>query len=310
MTAPPSTDDPIGAWVMRRSYLKPIWSRDERLRTKAGSTISVVIPTLDEAATIGQIVKTIRTDPDTAELVDQVLVIDSGSTDGTPDIARAAGAEVADHHEVRPDLGTIPGKGEGMWKALEVATGDLIVYVDGDLENFTGEWVARLVEPLLADDTIRLVKGSFDRPLGPEENRDGGRVTQLVARPMLAAFFPELLGLRQPLAGEMAARRADLLTLPFASGFGVDIGLVLDVFHRWGADALAQVELGERRHSHHSTEELARMAVTVLYTMLRRAGIEGRAADEFVQVVHEADEMRLERTPIPVVDRPPLADTI
>src|SRR5699024_4028900 len=129
------------------------------------------------------------------------------------------------------------------------ATGDFIVYVDGDLENFIGEWVARLVEPLLVDDAVRLVKGSFDRPLGPEANRDGGRVTQLVARPLLAAFFPDLLGLRQPLAGEIAARRADLIPLPFASGFGVDIGLVLDVYHRWGRDALAQVELGERRHS-------------------------------------------------------------
>src|SRR5699024_5837860 len=105
-------------------------------------------------------------------------------------------------------------------------------------------------------------------------------------------------------------RRDDLVTLPFASGFGVDIGLVLDIHARHGVDALAQVELGQRRHSHHSTEELARMAVTVLYTMLRRAGVEGRAADEFVQVVHEADEMRLERTPIPVTDRPPLLDTI
>lgn len=309
MTEHPPTGDPLGAWLRRRSYLRPLYGTAERGEAKAGRRVSVIIPTLDEAPTIGAIVRTIHTDPDSSDLVDQVLVIDSGSTDGTPDAARKAGAEVVDHRDVRPDLGTIPGKGEGMWKALDVATGDLIVYVDGDLENFTGEWVARLVEPLLADDTVRLVKGSFDRPLGPEVNRDGGRVTQLVARPMLAAFFPELLGLRQPLAGEIAARRADLVTLPFASGFGVDIGLVLDVYTRWGADALAQVELGERRHSHHSTEELARMAVTVLYTMLRRAGVDAPSATEFVQVVHTDEAMDLERFPIPVEDRPPLADT-
>lgn len=309
MTVTASMDDSLGAWLERRSFLRPILDPGERIAAKAGRTVSVIIPTLDEVATIGDIVRTIRTDPETVDLVDQVLVIDSGSTDGTPGAARAAGAEVADHHDVRPDLGTIPGKGEGMWKALEVATGDLIVYVDGDLENFTGGWVARLVEPLLVDETIRLVKGSFDRPLGPEENRDGGRVTQLVARPMLAAFFPALLGLRQPLAGEIAARRADLRRLPFASGFGVDIGLVLDVHARWGREALAQVELGERRHSHHSTEELARMAVTVLYTMLRRAGVDAPAADEFVQVVHEDDAMRLEHSEIPVEDRPPMDET-
>jgi len=298
-------DDPLGGWLDRRTLLRPLYGDDERVAAKAGRTISLVIPTLDEAPTIASIVETARTAPATAGLLDQILVVDSGSTDGTAALARAAGAEVVDHRQVRPDLGARDGKGEGMWKSLALATGDLVVFVDGDLENFRAEWVARLVEPLLADDAVHLVKGSFDRPLGPDRNRDGGRVTQLVARPLLAAFFPDLLGLRQPLAGEMAARRDDLLAVPFAPAFGVDIGLLLDLAARWGAESVVQVELGERRHSHQSTAQLARMSVTLLYAVLRRAGVDGRAAEEFVQVLHEGDDLRLERFAIPTDERPP-----
>jgi glucosyl-3-phosphoglycerate synthase len=299
--------DPLGTWLVTHSHLEPLLDPAARLAAKGDRRISVVLPTLDEAPTIGGIVEAILADPHTSHLVDQVLVVDSGSTDGTVEIARSAGAEVVDHRTLVPEAGVRVGKGEGMWKALAAAVGDVVVYLDGDLETFDPSWVDRLVEPLLVDDDLRLVKGSFDRPLGPEQNRDGGRVTQLVARPLLSSFFPELLGLRQPLSGEIAARRDALVELPFAPAFGVDIGLVIDTYQRWGLDALAQVELGERRHAHQSTADLARMAVTIMHTVFRRAGVTDVAGERFLQVVRDPDALHLEVHEIPSIEREPFA---
>lgn len=311
MLAPVSTKlpdgDPLGTWLAEHTHLSPLLNPAARLAAKGQRRISLVIPTLNESATIGQIVTAVMQDEHCSQLVDEVVVVDSGSTDSTVAVARDAGAQVVDHRELVVAAGSRTGKGEGMWKALSVVDGDFVVYIDGDLETFHADWVALLVEPLLIDDELRLVKGSFDRPLGPETNRDGGRVTQLMARPLLSAFFPELMGLRQPLSGEMAARRDALVQIPFAPAFGVDIGLLIDIYRNWGINSIAQVELGERRHAHQSTADLARMAVTIMHTVFRRAGVDQVSAERFLQVVRGNHGLHLESRPIPLAEREPIS---
>ena len=176
------------------------------------------------------------------------------------------------HHrdEILPDLGSYPGKGEVLWKSLHVAAGDLLVFVDADLTDFGEHYVTGLLGPLLADDSTLLVKAFYDRPLLDVSAAGGGRVTELMARPLLGAFRPELAGVVQPLAGEYAARRSLLETLPFAAGYGVETGLLLDTVAAHGLDAVAQVDLGQRTHGHQDTAALGRMAATILHTVLRR----------------------------------------
>ncbi len=270
-------------WFARRTASWRDWSLPELITAKGTTRVSVVLPALDEEATVGAIVA--GTVPlREAGLVDEIVVIDSGSVDRTAAEARAAGATVYHRDDVLPEVGSRPGKGEVLWKALAVTSGDILVYVDADLTDFQPHFVTGLLGPLLRPPSVpgvrpapavQLVKAFYDRPLLDVSAGGGGRVTELAARPLLGAYFPELAGVVQPLAGEYAARRSLLERLPFAAGYGVETGLLIDAWRLAGLDSLAQVDLGQRTHGHQDTAALGRMAATILHTVLHRAAEAG-----------------------------------
>ena len=227
ITNTPAPDD----WAESHTWDAPSWTIAELVAAKAGRRVSVVLPALNEEATVAGVVDTIH--PLLGSLVDELIVLDSGSTDDTVERARAAGATVITREQAVPELAPVPGKGEVLWRSLAVATGDIIAFVDSDLIDPDPAFVPKLLGPLLTVDGIALVKGYYRRPLqhgGSVESNGGGRVTELVARPMLAAMRPELSGVLQPLGGEYAATRELMAAVPFAPGYGVEIGLLLDTY--------------------------------------------------------------------------------
>ncbi|RSO29085.1 glucosyl-3-phosphoglycerate synthase [Streptomyces sp. WAC 06725] len=259
----------VERWLASRS-----WSADDRpldrllaAKRETGQTVSVVLPALDEEATVGAIVEAIRTELMTPSvpLVDELIVLDSGSTDGTAKIAAEAGARVVHRDEVLPRLPALPGKGEVLWRSLLVTRGDVVCFIDADLREFSATFVSGIVGPLLTDPGVQFVKGMYDRPLG-EAAGQGGRVTELVARPLLNLHWPRLAGFVQPLGGEYAARRSLLERLPFPVGYGVELGLLVDALHTAGLDALAQVDVGVRKHRHQGGQALGRMAAAIYRT--------------------------------------------
>ncbi len=263
-----------GHWFAARTSAADDWAIDRLVAAKGAARVSVVLPALDEEPTVGEIVEGVRHLADRTGLVDEVVVIDSGSVDQTAKVATDAGATVHHRDDILPELGSYTGKGEVLWKALYVAAGDILVYMDADLTEFGEHYVTGLLGPLLTDSSVLMVKAFYDRPLLDVAAAGGGRVTELMARPLLGALRPELGGIVQPLAGEYAARRSLLETLPFAAGYGVETGLLLDTVAGRGLDAVAQVDLGQRTHGHQNTAALGRMAATILHTVLRRTAPE------------------------------------
>ena len=242
-------------------------------KQRTGTRISVVIPARDEEATIADVVGGIRTDlVEGAGLVDELIVMDSLSTDATAERAASAGAKVHSVADVLPEHGVRKGKGEALWKSLFVCSGDLVVFVDADLTEWGTHFVTALVGPMLADARVQLVKGFYDRVLEMDDGptTQGGRVTELVARPVLALHWPQLSTVVQPLAGEWAARRAHMAALPVPVGYGVELATLIDTAERHGLDALAQVDLGRRAHKHQSVHDLGVMATEILAVAARR----------------------------------------
>jgi len=238
-------------------------------------SVSVCLPARNEEATIGAIVREVRNElvDDAGDgLVDEVVVIDDGSTDGTADAARAAGARVVAEAGVLPEAGPGSGKGNVLWKSLYVCEGDLLCWVDADLANFRADTVTKLLAPLLADADTLLVKAAYARSFEGAPT-GGGRVTELVARPLVSLLFPKLADISQPLGGEYAARREALERLPFVEGWGVELGLLIDLVDRFGRDAVAQVDLGTREHRNRPVEQLAAESLSIIATALRRAGL-------------------------------------
>jgi glucosyl-3-phosphoglycerate synthase len=303
----------VHRWLRRRTYTAASWTAAGLAEAKRaqGSTVSVVLPALDEEATVGAIVRAIRAElVERDQLVDEVVVVDSGSSDRTAAVARAAGARVVDTGTVLPDHGRVPGKGEALWKALHATSGDLVVFVDADLVGFDPQYVVGLVGPLLTDPGIGYVKALYDRPLTTTEGivpSGGGRVTELLARPLLNAFWPELSGFVQPLSGEYAGRRALLERVPFVSGYGVEFGLLVDLAGLAGVDALAQVDLGTRQHAHQSDAALGRMAGQILQTAMARRPGAGLPASELLQFLRTADGVEAVSWDVAVSERPPMA---
>lgn len=262
---------PVQTWFDRSTSRARDWPIDRLRAHKAGTRVSVVLPALDEEATVGRVVGMVdRLARDTG-LVDEIVVMDSGSTDATAEVAAAAGAVVHHRDEVLPELGSRPGKGEVLWKSLAVTTGDVVVFVDADLTDPQPQLVTGLLGPLLTDPAVELVKGCYDRPLQGAGTASGGRVTELVARPLLSRHYPDLVGVVQPLAGEYAGRRRLLEAIPFCGGYGVEIAMLIDTLELRGLGAIAQVDLGRRTHSHQDTAALGRMAAQITHVVEQRA---------------------------------------
>ena len=273
-------------------------------KRQAGTSISVCLPARDEEATVGQIVATVRRNlVEHAPLVDEVVVIDDGSTDATAEAASWEGARVLAVGEILPDLPQGSGKGNALWMSLHACEGDIICWLDADVRNFGSHFVTRLVEPLLTDPTIGFVKGYYRRPLHGEAT-GGGRVTELMARPVISALFPHLAGFVQPLAGEYAGRRALLETVPFVEGWGVEIGLLIDLVANFGNDAIAQVDLDVREHRNRPLEELGPQAMAILVTGLRRAGVP--VDKRLAELIRYDEEQQAQRVPVEIRERPPI----
>jgi glucosyl-3-phosphoglycerate synthase len=260
----------VELWLRDRTTASADWPIDALLAAKGTTKISVVLPARNEAETVGEIVSAIRRDlVEAVPLVDELIVVDSRSSDHTAARAVQAGAKVFTQDEILPALTPMDGKGDVLWKSLAITSGDLLVFVDADLREFRTSFVTGLLGPLLADPSVVYVKGCYDRPL-QEVQGGGGRVTELVARPLLNLHWPLLAGFVQPLAGEYAGRREVLERVPFATGYGVELGLLIDLLEHAGLDALAQVDLGRRVHSHQSTEALGIMAGQIMHTAWSR----------------------------------------
>lgn len=254
-----------------RTFDRSAFPPERLLAVKGSRTVTVCIPARDEASTVGAVVRAV-TGPHLAAaggsgLVDEVLVVDDGSTDGTAAEARAAGAAVLSLRHGGDGSGG--GKGQAMRAGLEASSGDLVVFLDADVENTTAGYVTGLLGPLLVADDVALVKGFYERPLHGQPT-GGGRVTELMARPLLEVLFPHLSAVRQPLAGETAAPRWALEKLALAGGYGVELGLLVDVAARFGTGAIAQVDLGVRVHRNRPLDELRPQAVDVLRAALDR----------------------------------------
>lgn len=329
----PTVLEEVEHWLTRRSWSVAERPLDRLLAAKAarGTTVSVVLPALNEEETVGGIVSVVRHElMERAPLVDELVVVDSGSTDRTSEVAAAAGARVVHRDAILPRLPALPGKGEVLWRSLLVTSGDVVCFVDADLRRFSAGFVSGIVGPLLTDPEVQFVKAVYDRPLGAAGTGvaadtgtgtaagagtagaggggQGGRVTELVARPLLNLHWPRLAGFVQPLGGEYAARRSLLERLPFPVGYGVELGLLVDALHTVGLDALAQVDVGVRFHRHQDERALGRMAAAIYRTAQVRLSRGHLVRPELTQFERGGDGFVPRTHPVDTEERPPMRE--
>jgi glucosyl-3-phosphoglycerate synthase len=304
------------AWYRRRTSHWRDWPLGQLLENKQrdGIRVSVVVPARNEELTVAGVVAPLhRALVCDVPLVDELVVIDSDSTDATARVAAEAGAVVHRAGDIAPELGAFRGKGEALWKSLLVTRGDVLVFVDADLTQWGPHFVTGLLGPLLAQPDVRLVKGFYARVRTEADgsvSTEGGRVTELVARPVLSLWWPQLAGVVQPLAGEWAARRSLMESLSIPVGYGVELATLLDTASRHGLNALAQVDLGSRAHRHQANHDLAVMAAELLAVAARRRSgpyrvMPGFALEQFDRFEHEEGQVRRKSRPVPTEERPP-----
>jgi glucosyl-3-phosphoglycerate synthase len=277
-------------WAKARSFHHSLYS-PARIAAERDCAVSVCLPARECAGTVGEIVAALGELRD-AGAIDEIVVVDAASQDGTADVARRAGATVWQEAELMPAYGPVLGKGDAMWRALSVLSGELACFLDADTEAFSAHFATGVLGPLVCERGVSFVKGFYRRPLaaGSGDAEGGGRVNHLTARPALQVLYPELAGVRQPLAGEVAARRGLLEGLPFATGYGVEIAMLIDVWREHGLDAIAQVDLDVHHNRHQPLSALTPMAATVLATIANRLEREGR--------LHGAEGAPQERPPL------------
>lgn len=311
----------VDQWFAENTFQADEFANLERLaaiKKEQGITISLALPALNEEKTIGPIIQTTRQMlMDEVPLLDEIVLIDSNSTDRTREIAADLGIPVYIHQEILPLYGARRGKGEALWKSLYVTEGDIVVWVDTDVSNFHPRFVYGLIGPLLQRSNLMFIKGFYRRPLktgaGLEPGR-GGRVTELTARPLLNLFYPGLSGIIQPLAGEYAGRRTALEQATFTSGYGVETSLLIDIYEQFKLSSIAQVDLLERIHRNQSLAQLSKMSFAIIQTVISK--LEHRYGQAMLQdvnrtmkiVQHEAGQYYLDVEEIAELERPPMIE--
>jgi glucosyl-3-phosphoglycerate synthase len=301
---PFGTDAAVSRWFERRTYAAGDFSVDDLLAAKR-ERVSVVLPARDVAPTLGPILDELIP-LERVGLVDELIVVVAESDDDTRAIATRRGVSVFDQSELLAGFGPVQGKGDALWRSLSVATGDVLVYLDADTEDFGPHFALGLIGPLVTDPGLVLVKGAYRRPfrVGEQTLPDGGgRVTELLARPWLNLHVPELAGFVQPLAGEVAARRSLLESISFPVGYGVEIAMLIDAYELAGLDALAQVDLGSRQNRHQPLRDLSAMAYGVLVAAEARVGRTGAALEHLLEPSERGPRPRRVAT----IERPPYA---
>ncbi len=288
------------------------------LKEKKGASISLAFPTLNEEATIGKEILVIKTEMmDRFPLIDEIVVIDSGSEDGTCEAAARYGAKVYQSRDILKSQGTYRGKGENLWKSLHVLTGNIIVWIDADIHNISPKFLYGLVGPLLEKDELSYVKAFYERPIRTQTGlmpSGGGRVTEILVRPLFSLFYPELAYLIQPLSGEYAGRRSLLEQLPFSVGYGVELGHLIDIYHKFGIEAIGQVDLDRRVHRNQSVQALSRMSYGILNTFFNRLHLYGEddlraQLNEFhIALTVKGDTHEPVLSQVPTLERPPIIE--
>lgn len=289
------------------------------LKQRKGVKISLCLPTLNEEKTIAKEIVIFKSELMSRHpLLDEIVVVDSGSTDGTRDIARTYGADVYRAADILPHLPPYTGKGENLWRALYVTQGDIIVYLDADIKNIHHRFAYGLIGPLLEHDHIKYTKAFYDRPIASMDKTirptGGGRVTELVIRPLFSLFFPELTQILQPLSGEYAGFREVFEQLPFPIGYGVETSMILDIYEKWGLDIMAQVDLEKRIHRNQDTKALGKMAFAILKTFINRKialgmiDLKEELHDEMIQYHLVKGTIEPDIVQIRGVERPPIME--
>jgi glucosyl-3-phosphoglycerate synthase len=315
----------VGTWFEKRSFHHTSYADIAALaRSKAelGRSVTVVLPTRNVADTIGPIIGEIQAlNAHDAPLVDEILVVDADSPDGTAGLAAEHGATVYSENSLMPAFGPCCGKGDAMWRSLSVAQSDIVMFADSDTKDFPNHFISGVLGALLLEPDVAYVKAGYRRPLvqgGKSVADGGGRVTELMAKPLLNLLYPQLAGFVQPLAGEFAASRELFRSIPFFTGYGVEAGIMIDALDELGLDALAQVDLGERLNRHQELAALGEMSHSILRAVLQRAS--GRVAGphpvesvfagtmlRYFHAVSSPEGFQLEEYAEPLFERPPMS---
>ncbi len=317
-------------WFEKRSYGHDEFSDVKKLarrKRELDLTVSLVLPGRNVADTIGGIVEEVKTLNQQAPLVEQILVLDADSLDGTAEVAARSGAEVYSENELLSHYGGAHGKGDAMWRSLSVARGNLVMFADSDTKDFKPQFIYGTLGPIISVPGVRFVKGAFRRPFKSNETVEldgGGRVTELTTKPLFNLFYPELAGFVQPLAGEFAADKELFSSIPFLTGYAVETGLMIDIFKKVGLGAMAQVDLGTRQNRHQPLFDLGRMSYSVLRAVARRMRQDGRLRQvrdpsmpdslfqfsDYLHAVATPEGPKLREHVEELVERPPMAEVL
>jgi len=320
----------VREWFERHSYSHEEFEDVKELarrKRELDLTISLVLPSRNVAGTVGGIIEETRDLNEEAPLVEQILVIDADSADGTARVAAAKGAEVYSENELLSHYGGAHGKGDAMWRSLSVVRGDLVMFADADTKDFKPQFVYGTLGPILSVPGVRFVKAAYRRPFKSHETVEldgGGRVTELTTKPLFNLFYPELTGFVQPLAGEFVADKELLSSIPFLTGYAVETGIMIDVLKKVGLGAMAQVDLGTRQNRHQPLFDLGRMSYSVLRAVARRLRQDGRLRQvrdpsmpdslfqfsDYLHAVATPEGLRLREHVEQLVERPPMAEIL
>jgi len=307
----------LNQWYLKNTYHYRQFDIGKLIsqKKKKGISISLCFPTLNEASTIGNILDIVKKEIFIPGLVDEVVIIDSDSSDDTPEIVKSKGFPLYQHKDILKEYGSYSGKGEALWKSMFVLKGEIIVWCDSDIKNFSPRFVYGILAPLLIREDISYVKAFYKRPInieGTVKKSGGGRVTEILIRPTLNLFYPELSWLLQPLSGEYAGRRQILEQIPFSTGYGVEIGMLIEIYKKFGLDSIAQVNLKTRMHRNQPLSALSKMSFGIMQSIYKKLEKYGRmylskeVNKKYNQIHHIDDNYLISPVELEEKERPPI----